>query len=93
MQSLVAPARLSYSLTLHFNTNKIEAFKFTEEITFIHLILRHNKTHDLYDISFNNQYSKAILKYIIFEEVFTWQPCRVFDWCFDEELKLTLGDD
>ena len=63
MQSAVASAKLSYSLTLHFNTNKIEAFKFTEEIMFINLILRNHKTHDLYDISFNNVYSKGVLKY------------------------------
>ena len=50
----------------------------------------------IYDIALNNNYSKSIVKYIIFEEVFNelietrWHPSTAYDWCFDEEMKATF---
>ena len=76
---------------------KVNAFQFTSIILYINLIMRPEEDYDTYEISFNSDYSKGIFKYLIFENVYEelilkrWQEPYVFDWCFDEELKDTLG--
>ena len=47
MKSVVVAGKLNYSLTLHMNTNKYRAFKFTDEILFIHFILKDSEAYDL----------------------------------------------
>ena len=66
---------------------------------YINLQSEYFEDYDLYDIGFSNIYSKCILKALLFEEVFEeliidrWKPITVYDWCYDEDTKLLLGDD
>ena len=86
MQCLVVCGKLSYALSLHLNTNRVNSFKFTEEILYINLMLRQQSDFDYYDISYTSVYSKAIIKFVLFEEIFDelialrWHPLTVYDF-------------
>ena len=99
MQAVVGGGIMKYFLSLFYNTNKRHSFKFMDEILYINLASEYYEDYDIYDIGFTHTYSKCILKTALFEDVFAelivfaWNPSRVFDWCFDEDMKVLLGGD
>ena len=53
--------------------------------------------HDKYCLYFNNNYSKSVIKHIIFENIhkelisYAWNYDRAPLWCFDEDFKKSMN--
>ena len=84
LQATAASGDMTYALSMYYNATRLNAFNFIEEILYLRLSLHFFEHFDVYKISFNNIYSKCIIKFIIFEEVFeellavAWHPDRVY---------------